>query len=113
MKYGRICKRLDGARGNAVHIETSTASQRKSITNAPSCRICPFFLPIPMNTTHDKQHCPEAALISKKVQEIENNDPNKRSSSSSDSTNKPPILKKGSSHSVSTTTPPTGPPVVK
>lgn len=72
-----------------------------------------FFLPIPMHTTHDKQHCPEAALISKKVQEIENNDPNKRSSSSSDSTNKPPILKKGSSHSVSTTTPPTGPPVVK
>uniref|UniRef100_A0A8D8KP05 Small G protein signaling modulator 1 n=2 Tax=Culex pipiens TaxID=7175 RepID=A0A8D8KP05_CULPI len=59
------------------------------------------------------KHCPEAALISKKVQEIENNDPNKRSSSSSDSTNKPPILKKGSSHSVSTTTPPTGPPVVK
>lgn len=72
-----------------------------------------FFLPIPMHTTHNKQHCPEAALISKKVQEIENNDPNKRSSSSSDSTNKPPILKKGSSHSVSTTTPPTGPPVVK
>ncbi|XP_053695710.1 small G protein signaling modulator 1-like [Sabethes cyaneus] len=59
------------------------------------------------------KHCPEAALISKKVQEIENNDPNKRSSSSSDSTNKPPILKKGSSHSVSTTTPPSSPPVIK
>ncbi|XP_055612028.1 small G protein signaling modulator 2-like isoform X2 [Uranotaenia lowii] len=59
------------------------------------------------------KHCPEAACISKKVQEIENNDPNKRSSSSSDSTNKPPILKKSSSHSVSTTTPPPSPPVVK
>ncbi|XP_055541046.1 small G protein signaling modulator 2-like isoform X1 [Wyeomyia smithii] len=59
------------------------------------------------------KHCPEAALISKKVQEIENNDPNKRSSSSSDSTNKPPILKKGSSHSVSTTTPPSTQPVIK
>ncbi|XP_058455909.1 small G protein signaling modulator 1-like isoform X1 [Malaya genurostris] len=59
------------------------------------------------------KHCPEAALISKKVQEIENNDPNKRSSSSSDSTNKPPILKKNSSHSVSTTTPPPTLPVVK
>ncbi|XP_062554726.1 small G protein signaling modulator 2-like isoform X2 [Armigeres subalbatus] len=59
------------------------------------------------------KHCTEAAAISKKVQEIENNDPNKRSSSSSDSTIKPPILKKGSSHSVSTTTSPTAPPVVK
>ncbi|XP_062698458.1 small G protein signaling modulator 2-like isoform X2 [Aedes albopictus] len=59
------------------------------------------------------KHCTEAAAISKKVQEIENNDPNKRSSSSSDSTIKPPILKKGSSHSVSTTTSPTTPPVVK
>uniref|UniRef100_A0A182J5U5 Rab-GAP TBC domain-containing protein n=1 Tax=Anopheles atroparvus TaxID=41427 RepID=A0A182J5U5_ANOAO len=59
------------------------------------------------------KHCPEAACISKKVQDIENSDPNKRSSSSSDSTNKPPILKKGSSNSVSTTTPPQSPPVVK
>lgn len=59
------------------------------------------------------QQCPEAAVISKKVQEIENNDPNKRSSSSSDSTIKPPILKKGSSHSVSTTTSQSTPPVVK
>nr|XP_040229171.2 small G protein signaling modulator 2-like [Anopheles coluzzii] len=59
------------------------------------------------------KHCPEAACISRKVQDIENSDPNKRSSSSSDSTNKPPILKKGSSNSVSTTTPPQTPPVVK
>ncbi|XP_058057357.1 small G protein signaling modulator 2-like [Anopheles bellator] len=59
------------------------------------------------------KHCPEAACISKKVQDIENSDPNKRSSSSSDSTHKPPILKKSSSNSVSTTTPPQSPPVVK
>ncbi|EAT48782.1 AAEL000161-PA, partial [Aedes aegypti] len=59
------------------------------------------------------KHCTEAAVISKKVQEIENNDPNKRSSSSSDSTIKPPILKKGSSHSVSTTSSAATPPVVK
>ncbi|XP_053679263.1 small G protein signaling modulator 2-like [Anopheles nili] len=59
------------------------------------------------------KHCPEAACISKKVQDIENSDPNKRSSSSSDSTNKPPILKKGSSNSVSTTTPPQTTTVVK
>lgn len=38
------------------------------------------------------QHCPEAASISKKVQEIENSDPNRRSSSSGESTNKPPPL---------------------
>lgn len=43
------------------------------------------------------KHCPEAALISKRVQDIENSDPNKRSSSSGDSTSKPPILKKNSS----------------
>lgn len=46
------------------------------------------------------KHCPEAALISQKVQDIENSDPNKRSSSSSDSTSKPPILKKNSSGSM-------------
>ncbi|XP_044738125.1 small G protein signaling modulator 2-like isoform X2 [Chrysoperla carnea] len=38
------------------------------------------------------KHCPEAASISKKVQEIENSDPNRRSSSSGESTNKPPPL---------------------
>ncbi|XP_055377926.1 small G protein signaling modulator 1-like isoform X2 [Condylostylus longicornis] len=62
------------------------------------------------------KHCPEAAIISKKVQDIENSDPNKRSSSSSDSVNKPqPILKKGSSSSsvLSTTSPPSSPPIVK
>ncbi|XP_065079058.1 small G protein signaling modulator 2-like isoform X2 [Ochlerotatus camptorhynchus] len=62
---------------------------------------------------HKVAKCPEAAVISKKVQEIENNDPNKRSSSSSDSTIKPPILKKGSSHSVSATTSQSTTPVVK
>lgn len=39
------------------------------------------------------KHCPEAASISRKVQDIENIDPNKRSSSSSDSLTKP-ILQK-------------------
>lgn len=46
--------------------------------------------------------CPEAEHISKMVQDIESNDPNKRSSSSSDSFNRPPMLKKGSSNSMST-----------
>lgn len=44
--------------------------------------------------------CPDAEHISKKVQDIEANDPNKRSSSSSESFNRPPIMKKGSSNSV-------------
>ncbi|KAK9892337.1 hypothetical protein WA026_019791 [Henosepilachna vigintioctopunctata] len=35
------------------------------------------------------KHCPEAAIISKKLQDIENLDPNRRSSSSSDSLTKP------------------------
>ncbi|XP_062138758.1 small G protein signaling modulator 1 [Drosophila sulfurigaster albostrigata] len=48
--------------------------------------------------------CAEAEHISKMVQEIESNDPNKRSSSSSDSFNRPPMLKKGSSNSMSTAT---------
>ncbi|XP_034490390.1 small G protein signaling modulator 1 [Drosophila innubila] len=48
--------------------------------------------------------CAEAEHISKMVQEIESNDPNKRSSSSSDSFNRPPMLKKGSTNSMSTTT---------
>lgn len=42
------------------------------------------------------KHSKEAALVSKKVQEIENSDPNRRSSSSSDSLTKP-VLKKNSS----------------
>ena len=44
--------------------------------------------------------CPDAEHISKMVQDIEANDPNKRSSSSSDSFNRPPMMKKGSSNSV-------------
>ncbi|XP_037916963.1 small G protein signaling modulator 2-like isoform X2 [Hermetia illucens] len=59
------------------------------------------------------KHCPEAAYISRKVQDIENTDPNKRSSSSSDSTNKPPILKKNSSNSVTTVSGPPAQPTVK
>lgn len=39
------------------------------------------------------KHCSEAATISKKVQEIENVDPNRRSSSSSDSVTKPTLKK--------------------
>ncbi|XP_060533467.1 small G protein signaling modulator 2-like isoform X4 [Cylas formicarius] len=39
------------------------------------------------------KHCPEANRISKKVQEIENSDPNRRSSSSSDSLTKPTLKK--------------------
>lgn len=59
------------------------------------------------------KHCPEAAIISQKVQDIENTDPNKRSSSSSDSTvSKPPILKKNSSSSMIATNGPS-PPIVK
>lgn len=50
------------------------------------------------------KHCPEAAYISKKVQDIENIEPAKRSSSSSDSINKPPILKKNSSSSILSST---------
>ena len=46
------------------------------------------------------KHCPEADRISKKVQEIENVDPNRRSSSSSDSVSKP-TLKKNLSFSTS------------
>lgn len=57
------------------------------------------------------KHCPEAALISKKVLDIEHSDPNKRSSSSSDSTSKPPMTKKNSSNSMSTTSAPTTPTV--
>ncbi|KAM7349306.1 trabuco isoform 1-T2 [Cochliomyia hominivorax] len=44
--------------------------------------------------------CSDAEHISKMVQDIEANDPNKRSSSSSDSFNRPPMMKKGSSSSV-------------
>ncbi|XP_076257057.1 trabuco [Rhynchophorus ferrugineus] len=39
------------------------------------------------------KHCPEADRISKKVQELENMDPNRRSSSSSDSVTKPTLKK--------------------
>lgn len=39
------------------------------------------------------KHCPEADRISKKVQELENLDPNRRSSSSSDSVTKPTLKK--------------------
>ncbi|KAB0791167.1 hypothetical protein PPYR_02967 [Photinus pyralis] len=39
------------------------------------------------------KHSPEAALVSKKVIELENLDPNRRSSSSSDSTTKPTLMK--------------------
>ncbi|CAG9770806.1 unnamed protein product [Ceutorhynchus assimilis] len=39
------------------------------------------------------KHCSEANRISKKVQEIENSDPNRRSSSSSDSVSKPTLKK--------------------
>ncbi|CAH1163281.1 unnamed protein product [Phaedon cochleariae] len=42
------------------------------------------------------KHCPEAEIISNKVQELENVDPNRRSSSSSDSVTKP-VLKKNAS----------------
>lgn len=42
------------------------------------------------------KHSPEAALISKKVIELENIDPNRRSSSSSDSTTKPVLMKNAS-----------------
>ncbi|XP_023018015.2 small G protein signaling modulator 1 isoform X2 [Leptinotarsa decemlineata] len=42
------------------------------------------------------RHSPEAANISKKVQEIENTDPNRRSSSSSDSVTKPTLKKNAS-----------------
>lgn len=42
------------------------------------------------------KHSPEAANISKKVQEIENVDPNRRSSSSSDSLTKPTLKKNAS-----------------
>uniref|UniRef100_A0A1A9WQ21 Rab-GAP TBC domain-containing protein n=1 Tax=Glossina brevipalpis TaxID=37001 RepID=A0A1A9WQ21_9MUSC len=45
------------------------------------------------------KYSPEAEYISKIVQELENNDPNKRSSSSSESFNRPPMLKKNSSTS--------------
>lgn len=59
------------------------------------------------------KHCPEAAIISQKVQDIENTDPNKRSSSSSDSTiSKPQILKKNSCNSIIATNGPS-PPTVK
>lgn len=51
------------------------------------------------------KHNPEAALISQKVQEIENSDPNRRSSSSGDSISKP-ALKKGSSVQHPTNPPP-------
>lgn len=47
------------------------------------------------------KHCPEAAVISQRVLDLENSDPGKRSSSSSDSIIKPPLLsKKNSSSSV-------------
>lgn len=47
------------------------------------------------------KHCPEAAVISQRVLDLENSDPSKRSSSSSDSIIKPPLLsKKNSSSSV-------------
>ncbi|CAG9857477.1 unnamed protein product [Phyllotreta striolata] len=39
------------------------------------------------------KHCPEAGAISKRVEEIENCDPNRRSSSSSDSVTKPALKK--------------------
>ncbi|EDW75228.1 uncharacterized protein Dwil_GK19805 [Drosophila willistoni] len=52
--------------------------------------------------------CPEAEHISKMVQQIEANDPNKRSSSSSESFNRPPMLKKSSSNSMSTSSATTG-----
>lgn len=42
------------------------------------------------------KHCPEAAVISQRVQEIENSDPNRRSSSSGDSMSKPSIKKMAS-----------------
>lgn len=42
------------------------------------------------------KHSKEAALISKKVQEIENSDPTRRSSSSSESMNKPTLKKNAS-----------------
>ncbi|KAJ9587644.1 hypothetical protein L9F63_018938, partial [Diploptera punctata] len=56
-----------------------------------------------------------AAIISRKVLEIENSDPNRRSSSSGDSTNrpppsgKPPLQKKNSSGSSTTSSPQPGP----
>lgn len=59
------------------------------------------------------KHCPEAALISQRVQDIENSDPNKRSSSSGDSTSKPPILKKNSSNSMLTSNNPSPAPVIR
>lgn len=60
------------------------------------------------------KHCPEAADISQRVQEIECSDPNKRSSSSGDSTNKPPILKKNiSSNSIIGGSTAVSPPVVR
>ncbi|EFA05501.2 small G protein signaling modulator 1 [Tribolium castaneum] len=42
------------------------------------------------------KHCKEAAIISKRVQEIENADPTRRSSSSSESMNKPTLKKNAS-----------------
>lgn len=42
------------------------------------------------------KHCPEAAIISQRVQECENADPNRRSSSSGDSISKPTLKKGGS-----------------
>ncbi|CAH1107596.1 unnamed protein product [Psylliodes chrysocephalus] len=42
------------------------------------------------------KHSPEAAIISKKVEELENLDPNRRSSSSSDSVTKPTLKKSAS-----------------
>ncbi|KAF2897510.1 hypothetical protein ILUMI_08666 [Ignelater luminosus] len=46
------------------------------------------------------KHSPEAALISKRVIELENIDPNRRSSSSSDSTTKPVLMKNASLQNV-------------
>ncbi|XP_055844301.1 small G protein signaling modulator 2-like isoform X2 [Episyrphus balteatus] len=58
------------------------------------------------------KNCPEADVISKKVQETENID--KRSASTStDSIHKAPLLKKGSSSSVSAPNPPANVPVVR
>lgn len=45
------------------------------------------------------KHCPEAAVISQRVLDLENSEPGKRSSSSSDSIIKPPLLSKKSSSS--------------
>ncbi|XP_050504774.1 small G protein signaling modulator 1 isoform X2 [Diabrotica virgifera virgifera] len=42
------------------------------------------------------KHCPEAANISKKVEDLENTDPTRRSSSSSDSVTKPTLKKNAS-----------------